>query len=86
MKVKELIEILEGMNPEAEVYTMSQKQWPFENVVKAVVERDLFEEVDREEEDAKAQEDPYYRRKTVDDVFIVEGKQIRYGNKEAWDY
>ena len=67
MKVKDLIEILDGMNPEAEVRIMSQKNWPFENSIYGVFARGEFEDAGNDE-----------------DVFIVEGEQLTYGNSAAW--
>jgi len=48
MKVRDLIEILENVDENANVYIMSQDE-------------------------------------PGSDVFIVEGSQVRYGNKAAWD-
>lgn len=87
MKVNELIEILQEMNPEAEVLVMSQQSWPFENTLAGVCERkDLVEDGEQDEPDGEDD-----RRGTADeqlpasDVFLVEGRQLRYGSKTAWD-
>ena len=89
MKVNELIEILQEMNPEAEVLVMSQQSWPFENTLAGVCQRQDL--VDEGELDESAGEDCL--RNTVQDtpelpasdVFLVEGRQLRYGSKCAWD-
>jgi len=93
MKVRELIEILEELDPEASVYIMSQQNWPFEVAIHGVTVREEFTETDDEDEDAEdeptrtegdlwsAQPEALPRN----DVFIVEGSQLRYGSKEAWD-
>ena len=77
MKVHELIEALEDMDdPEAQVFIMSQKSWPFEYSIHSVLQRSDFEGEpagDIEETDTSSL-----------DVFIVEGEQLRYGNKDAW--
>ena len=77
MKVHELIEALEDMDdPEAQVFIMSQKSWPFEYSIHSVLQRSDFEGEpagDIEETDTSSL-----------DVLILEGKQLRYGNKEAW--
>ena len=39
MKVKELIDLLEEQDPDAEVLIMSQQNWPFENGVYGVTVR-----------------------------------------------
>src|SRR5690606_27099311 len=36
MKVRDLIEILEDQDPDAEVLVMSQENWPFENAIAGV--------------------------------------------------
>ena len=93
MKVRELIEILEELDAEASVYIMSQQNWPFEVAIHGVTVREEFTETDDEDEDAEdeptrnegdrwsAQPEALPRN----DVFIVEGSQLRYGSKEAWD-
>jgi hypothetical protein len=83
MKVKELIAILEEQDPDADVLIMSQENWPFENNVYGVTVRSEIEENDDDEED----ETPAPRRdgRASNDVFIVEGRQLRYGSKTAWD-
>ena len=72
MKVHELIEALEDMDdPEAQVFIMSQKSWPFEYSIHSVLQRSDFE--NNHAQDVSSL-----------DVFIVEGEQLRYGNKDAW--
>ena len=71
MKVKDLIWILEQMDSEAQVFIMSQKSWPFEYSIHSVLQRSDFE--DNHAQDVSSL-----------DVFIVEGEQLRYGNKDAW--
>lgn len=87
MKVRELIEILEDMDPDADVFVMSQESWPFECSVAGVAERGDWLEEDPEAE-------PWSRRDRwgaseaqlpANDVFIVEGSQLRYGAKAAWE-
>ena len=41
MRVEELIELLEGCNPEAEVRFASQPSWPFEYSIETAIEVDL---------------------------------------------
>lgn len=73
MQVRELIEYLEECDPEAEVLIMAQPGWPFEYGVKGIITRDEFEFPEDDEE------------KKINDVFIIEGSQLRYGNKDAWN-
>jgi hypothetical protein len=93
MKVRELIEILEELDPEASVYLMSQQNWPFEVAIHGVTVREEFTESDDEDDDgreapAASEHDRWSARPESlprNDVFIVEGSQLRYGSKEAWD-
>lgn len=91
MKVRELIEILEELDPEASVYVMSQQSWPFEVAIHGVAVREAFTEAD-DDEDPDAPEASAHDRwgarpesLPMNDVFIVEGSQLRYGSKDAWD-
>lgn len=85
MKVQELIEILEDCDPEAQVLVMSQEQWPFEQrVVGAVTREDLVAAAG--EEDTDGYRPPRQEEGTSpSDVFIVEGEQLRYGSRLAWE-
>ena len=86
MKVSELIEILEDMDPEAEVLIMSQQSWSFENTLAGVCQRsDLVEEEEGEAEDEDQGRDIGSEELPANDVFLVEGTQLRYGSKRAWD-
>lgn len=82
MKVRELIDILVDLDEEAEVFIMSQQQWPFENALHGVTTRgDISEavaDVDREDGELP-------KGTATTDVFLVEGTQLRYGSKDAWD-
>ena len=71
MTVGELISMLEGFDEESNVFFISQPNWPFEYSIKDIVERSNFE---NDETDGKKN----------NDVILVEGSQIRYGNKNAW--
>jgi len=83
MKVKELIDILEEQDPDAEVLIMSQQNWPFENGVYGVTVRS---EMDGDDEDEDGADTTAARDgRATNDVFIVEGSQLRYGSKTAWD-
>ena len=72
MTVGELISMLEGFDEESNVFFMSQPNWPFEYSIEDIVERSDFE---NDESDGRKN----------NDVILVEGSQIRYGNKNAWD-
>jgi len=80
MIVSELIEMLQELDPDANVLIMAQQTWPFENGISNVTTR---EDMLRSNED---DEDVVYENGTsATDVFIVEGRQLRYGSKAAWN-
>ena len=83
MKVRDLIEMLEDQDPDAEVLIMSQENWPFENAIAGVAIREDF--VDDDEDDEPGDERRYEKGTAPNDVFIVEGQQLRYGSKAAWN-
>ena len=87
MKVRELIQILEELEPEASVYVMSQQSWPFEVAIHGVAVRQDFTEADpgAEPHDDADRWNASGEALPMNDVFIVEGGQLRYGNKDAWD-
>jgi hypothetical protein len=68
MKVKELMEVLQDLEPNAQVLIASQPNWPFEIELAGIVTR------------AECGEEPE-RNGAPTDVFIVEGQQLRYGSK-----
>jgi hypothetical protein len=72
MKVHQLIELLEGADPNADVCLMSQPAWPLEYAVAGIAVREDFAE-DGEAADLQP-----------NDVFILEGAQLRYGSEAAW--
>jgi len=75
MKVKELIDILEEQDPDAEVLIMSQQNWPFESGVYGVTVRSEMDGDGEKEDgaDTTAARDGC----ATNDVFIVEGTQLR---------
>jgi hypothetical protein len=78
MQVRDLIELLEDQDPDAEVLIMTQQSWPFENAVAGVASREEIAECDEGEAEREEGTAP-------NDVFIVEGRQLRYGAKAAWN-
>jgi hypothetical protein len=80
MTIDELIERLEeyrdDLGGDTEVRLMTQQNWPFENTVAGLASgQEINDRDDGEDED-------------VDDdlvVFIVEGQQLGYGSKRAWE-
>jgi len=84
MTINELIERLEEYQQEiggdAEVRLMTQSNWPFEYGIAGLASR---AEVNIAAADG-SRDDP---AELEDDgvLFIVEGQQLSYGAKEAWD-
>jgi hypothetical protein len=92
MTVQQLIDLFSDCQPEAEVRIMSQEAWPFENAVHGVcIREDLAPEdcscdhkiTDPHEEECAAFGSEEPDGTCPDDVFIVEGRQERYGDKSA---
>jgi len=68
MVVEELIEMLQGCNPEAEIRFASQPSWPFEYSINDAVEVEI-------ENNRTGQ--------SLDVVFLEEGSQLGYLPSEA---
>lgn len=87
MRVRELIEILEDLDPEAEVLVAVQPSWPFEHALDGVAVREDFTEMEDgdEEEPAGDRWTAPAGRLPRNDVFIVAGDQLRYGSPNAWN-
>lgn len=78
MKVKELIEVLKDLKPNAQVLIASQPNWPFEIELSGVVTR---AECDAPAEDGREESKHSDAGLSPSDVFLVEGQQLRYGSK-----
>jgi hypothetical protein len=77
MKVKSLIQMLENMDPEANVYVCHQPNWPLELTVANVVSReDTLEDPEDEFEERDGSK--------KNDAIIVAGSHARYGSRNAW--
>jgi hypothetical protein len=62
-----------------------QQNWPFELSLAGVTTREEMLRADRDEDDGDDDEEPRLERGTAkNDVFLVEGEQLRYGSKTAW--
>ena len=87
MKVHELIEILQDMDADADVWLMTQQNYPFEHSIAGVAQRGDWAE-DDETDEPWTDRDRWGASESQlpqNDVFIVEGGQVRYGAKAAWD-
>ncbi len=85
MTLNELIERLEEYRDlhgeDCEVRLMTQQNWPFENAITGLVSgaeiNDTDEDDDEDTDDEDVDEDAV--------IYIVEGTQLGYGSKRAWD-
>ena len=84
MNLDTLIEILsdyrEEFGGDAEVRLMTQESWPFENRIAGVTSG---HEINETSDDVEASDDHDVADETI--VYIVEGGQICYGSKRAWE-
>jgi len=80
MTLNQLIERLEEyrdqFGDDCEVRLMTQQKWPFENTITGVVSGEEISGED-DEGDEDVEDDAV--------VYIVEGAQLRYGSKRAWE-
>ena len=82
MTIDELIERLEeyrdNLGGDTEVRLMTQQNWPFENGIAGLASgEEINERDDGDSDDEDVDEDRL--------VYIVEGQQICYGSKRAWE-
>ncbi len=80
MTIDELIERLEeyrdNLGGDTEVRLMTQQNWPFENGIAGLASgQEINDCDDRDDDDVDADRL----------VYIVEGQQIGYGSKRAWN-
>jgi hypothetical protein len=84
VKVRELMELLAECDADANVFMLGDSRSPWENALVGVAVR---EDVSREREDEA--EEPYPApergvRANANDVFLVEGGNVRCGSRAAW--
>ena len=87
MLVIELLERLQDEDPEAEVRLMNQPSWTFEYSIRGICNSDDTKDYDDETGEAVST-DRHPSTGITDKppvVFIVEGSQLSYGSKQAWD-
>ena len=81
MHLSELIEKLEEQHEaygDVEVRFMTQQSWPFENSIRGVCSSEELNEAEYEPDEEDEDENENI-------VYLVEGKQLCYGNAAAWD-
>ena len=85
MTIDELIARLEDYRDEiggdAQVRLMTQQNWPFENSIYGLASGAEINDYDQDDEDGGDDDD------AAEDavLFIVEGQQLGYGTKRAWE-
>ena len=85
MTIDELIARLEDYRDEiggdAQVRLMTQQNWPFENSIYGLASGAEINDYDEDDEDGGDDDD------AAEDavLFIVEGQQLGYGTKRAWE-
>jgi hypothetical protein len=72
MNVRDLMTLLADMDPDAEVRLMLQPNYPFEHKLRGVAVRSDFQE-------------ELNPGQSADDVLLLEGGQVGYGNADAFD-
>lgn len=76
MKVRELIELLKTQDPDAEVTMVFQPNWPLEYALAGVAVRsELLDRATQRLADGTA----------ATDVVLVQGRQLGYGQRTAWE-
>jgi len=98
MTIRDLKDAIEGLDEGMEVRIMSQDNWPFENTVANMLCASDIEEENEEEWDGEGDPPPYvnpghyqpkprrYSNEAPEDAFyLIEGHQLGYGTKEAWN-
>jgi hypothetical protein len=81
MTVGELMQILSEMDADAQVFIASQPSWPFEFAIAGVARRAEM----LADDDGEPATETHEPGTAPSDVFIVEGTQLRYGSKAAWE-
>ncbi len=79
MKVRDLMELLERQDPDAEVCMVTQPSWPIEHTLAGVAVRsDMFDA------DVEPTTERYPDGTCANDVVLIEGSWLRYGHRTAW--
>ncbi len=76
--ISRLEEYREDLGGETEVRLMSQQNWPFENSITGLCSgQEINDACEDEEEDEDVEAEKI--------VYVVEGQQLCYGSKRAWE-
>ena len=80
MTLNELIERLEEYR---DVRLMTQQNWPFENAITGLVSGAEINDAEADDDDEGVDTGTDVETDAV--VYIVEGEQLGYGSKRAWE-
>lgn len=83
MTISEMIAQLEEQlenEGDIEVRIMSQPNWPFEYEIEGLISRKEIAERNYDPADDEPED------KEPSCVFVLEGRQVCYGNKDAWEH
>lgn len=76
--ISRLEEYREDLGGETEVRLMTQQNWPFENSITGLCSgQEINDACDDEEDDEDVEAEKV--------VYVVEGQQLCYGSKRAWE-
>lgn len=86
MTVGELIEMLEEQDEEAEVKLMTQPSWPFEYTIAGITSSREILRAQADEMDGEAADEAEAAGEEEGEViYLLEGTQLGYGSREAWN-
>lgn len=89
MTLNELIERLKQYRKEiggdAKVLLMTQQNWPFENSIYGLASAAEIQQAAMEESEYDDEEEFADDTEADPNLYIVEGGQLGYGTKTAWD-
>lgn len=79
-ELKEIVQELtdNGHPDEVKVLFGSQPSWPFESSIAGWCLREDFADLDADEPDL-------HDGRNMNDIFLIEGRQLRYGSKDMFD-
>ncbi len=87
MTLNDLIERLEEyrdqLGEDTEVRLMTQQNWPFENAITGLVSGAEINDAEADDDDEGVDHGTDVETDAV--VYIVEGEQLGYGSKRAWE-
>jgi hypothetical protein len=83
--IERLKEYAENHGEECEVRLMTQQNWPFENRICGVVSTEEMDQAQAQEDEDDEAYDEATESEEMPTIYLVEGGQICYGRKIAWE-